>query len=63
MRWVKTADELPKENGIVLVAYKSTFPGSVRAVWWINDHWNTAWDAITTPDYWAPIAPLPKDGE
>ena len=65
MRWMSAKNEPPDSWVIVLAAYKKGFPKScITAAKRSDTHWiTTNLDPIETPDYWAPIAKLPKDGD
>ena len=73
MKWISVKEKLPETGAPVLVAYKKTFPESCKLGKYRPgakdsrgryNEWTTPnFVHIKTPDYWAPIAPLPKAGE
>lgn len=69
MKWISVKEKLPEYNKSVIVA--KIFQGYNRNaiaydIAYYTDCWrysNGGDELEYTPDYWAPIAPLPKDGE
>ncbi|WP_302594110.1 hypothetical protein [uncultured Megasphaera sp.] len=69
MKWISIKDELPRDNKPVIIA--KIWQGRCNKAYGYDiavytNRWRYlqgGWDLEYDPDYWAPIAPLPKDGE
>lgn len=74
MKWINVKDELPEKGIEVIVAMRWISGDISYDIAMLTDEYDEydedEWRLVDgesiveyTPDYWAPIAPLPKDGE
>lgn len=76
MKWISVKDSVPEIDEVVFIAYKNVdsdgnfhpayLSGYLNEIIPINEYiklydWLSVYDTpIQTPDYWAPIVPLPE---
>jgi hypothetical protein len=63
MKWISVKDELPQKIQLVLCASNVKHGVVYDIARYVNRFYSLTSEKILIPDYWAPIAPLPKDGE